>query len=67
MENFTLLSDDAIKNINGGQHPDFLETTNGDVLMGYPGQSLVNFIWGTLKAAYQKGYDDKISNHPPCT
>ena len=63
MENFKFLSDDAIRNINGG----FLKLDLGDdVLYGYPGSGLVNFIWSTLKGAYQKGYDDKLLNVEPC-
>lgn len=57
MNNLTLLSNDALKSINGGQD---------EVLSGYPGQSLVNFVWSTLEAAYQKGVNDNYSNDNRC-
>jgi|AntRauTorcE11897_2_1112592.scaffolds.fasta_scaffold22045_2 hypothetical protein len=59
MKNITELSSKQLIIINGGEEK--------KVLMGYPGASLVNFIWSTLEGAYQKGYDEKKLNLEPCT
>ncbi len=59
MENLKSLTKDELLFINGGQDEPV-------VMTGYPGQSLINFIWSTLKAAYQKGYDEKLLNIEPC-
>lgn len=59
MEYLTSLTKEELLKFNGGQDEPV-------VLTGYPGQSLVNFVWKTLKAAYQKGYDDKLLNVEPC-
>lgn len=61
MKNLIYLSNDDLKKISGGGFYD-----DADIATGYPGQSLVNFFWTTLKAAYQKGYDDKLLNVEPC-
>lgn len=59
--NLTPLSEIENEKIDGGGLYD-----DADIATGYPGQSLVNFIWTTLKAAYQHGYDDKLLNVEPC-
>jgi hypothetical protein len=59
MKKITELSSKQLIIINGGEEK--------KVLMGYPGASLVNFIWSTLEGAYQKGYDEKKLNLEPCT
>jgi len=56
MEKLTLLTKSELLLVSGGQDEIVVST-------GYPGQSLVNFIWSTLSAAYQKGYDDASSNY----
>jgi len=57
MEKLKNLSCDELRELTGGQK----------VLSGYPGQSLVNFIWKTLRGAYQHGVDDKLHYLEPCT
>lgn len=52
MKELKSLSKNELVSIDGGNDYE-------NVLMGYPGQSLVNFIWSTLEGAYQNGYDDK--------
>jgi hypothetical protein len=61
MENLIFLKTEEMKIINGGGEEERI------ILTGYPGQSLVNLVWSTLKAAYQKGYDDKLANIEPCS
>lgn len=57
MKDLKLLSNIELKEVNGGQD---------EVLSGYPGQSLVNFVWSVLEGAYQKGVNDSYSNDNRC-
>lgn len=58
MKGLIILNNDELRKLYGGK--------DIEVATGYPGQSLVNFIWSTIKAAYQHGYDDKLKNTEPC-
>jgi hypothetical protein len=59
MNNLKSLSKNELIKVDGGFDYE-------NVSWGYPGRSLVEFIWSTLEGAYQHGYDDKIQNIEPC-